>query len=60
MGSNVLRQIGIEQNRCAMAYQGCGKAIFCYLLLKGSRKNFLYLVLLSYHTKQLHIESHCL
>lgn len=33
-------QIRIEQNRCAMAYQGCGKAVFCYLLLKGSRKYF--------------------
>ena len=25
------RQIGIEQNRCAMACQGCGIAIFCFL-----------------------------
>ena len=24
-------QIGIEQNRCAMACQGCGIAIFCFL-----------------------------
>ena len=26
-----LDQILIEQNRCAMAYQGCGIAIFCFL-----------------------------
>ena len=25
------RIIGIEQNRCAMACQGCGIAIFCFL-----------------------------
>lgn len=27
----LLRQIYIEQNRCAMACQGCGIAIFCFL-----------------------------
>ena len=25
------QQMGIEQNRCAMACQGCGIAIFCFL-----------------------------
>jgi hypothetical protein len=25
------RTTGIEQNRCAMACQGCGIAIFCFL-----------------------------
>ena len=30
MGESV-REIGIEQNRCAMACQGCGIAIFCFL-----------------------------
>lgn len=25
------KEIGIEQNRCAMAYQGYGIAIFCFL-----------------------------
>ena len=25
------KQTGIEQNRCAMACQGCGIAIFCFL-----------------------------
>ena len=29
--STILPQNGIEQNRCAMACQGCGIAIFCFL-----------------------------
>ena len=30
-GIELLSKIGIEQNRCAMACQGCGIAIFCFL-----------------------------
>lgn len=35
-----VNQTGSEQNRCAMVCQDCDKAIFCYLLLKSSRKYF--------------------
>ena len=49
--SNVsVRQIPIEQNRCAMACQGCGAVLF---LLKSSGITFHNPLLLSYHTKQL-------
>ena len=44
------RQIPIEQNRCAMACQGCGAVLF---LLKSSGITFHNPLLLSYHTKQL-------
>ena len=40
----------IEQNRCAMACQGCGAVLF---LLKSSGITFHNPLLLSYHTKQL-------
>ena len=40
----------IEQNRCAMACQGCGAVSF---LLKSSGITFRNPLLLSYHTKQL-------
>ena len=43
-------QIPIEQNRCAMACQGCGAVLF---LLKSSGITFHNPLLLSYHTKQL-------
>jgi len=43
-------QISIEQNRCAMACQGCGAVLF---LLKSSGITFHNPLLLSYHTKQL-------
>ena len=43
-------QIAIEQNRCAMACQGCGAVLF---LLKSSGITFHNPLLLSYHTKQL-------
>lgn len=43
-------KIGIEQNRCAMACQGCGAVLF---LLKSSGITFHNPLLLSYHTKQL-------
>ena len=42
--------ITIEQNRCAMACQGCGAVLF---LLKSSGITFHNPLLLSYHTKQL-------
>ena len=42
--------ISIEQNRCAMACQGCGAVLF---LLKSSGITFHNPLLLSYHTKQL-------
>ena len=40
----------IEQNRCAMACQGCGAVLF---LLKSSGSTFHNPFLFSYHTKQL-------
>jgi len=40
----------LEQNRCAMACQGCGAVLF---LLKSSGITFHNPLLLSYHTKQL-------
>ena len=43
-------QYPIEQNRCAMACQGCGAVLF---LLKSSGITFHNPLLLSYHTKQL-------
>ncbi|WP_306764878.1 hypothetical protein, partial [Agathobacter rectalis] len=43
-------QLPIEQNRCAMACQGCGAVLF---LLKSSGITFHNPLLLSYHTKQL-------
>jgi hypothetical protein len=43
-------QIPLEQNRCAMACQGCGAVLF---LLKSSGITFHNPLLLSYHTKQL-------
>jgi len=43
-------QIPIEQNRCAMACQGCGAVLF---FLKSSGITFHNPLLLSYHTKQL-------
>ena len=45
-----LSLIPIEQNRCAMACQGCGAVLF---LLKSSGITFHNPLLLSYHTKQL-------
>ena len=45
-----LRKISFEQNRCAMACQGCGAVLF---LLKSSGITFHNPLLLSYHTKQL-------
>ena len=30
-GLGIAREFGIEQNRYAMASQGCGIAIFCFL-----------------------------
>ena len=45
-----LNQFLIEQNRCAMACQGCGAVLF---LLKSSGITFHNPLLLSYHTKQL-------
>ena len=47
---DALDQILIEQNRCAMACQGCGAVLF---LLKSSGITFHNPLLLSYHTKQL-------
>ena len=44
------QHIPIEQNRCAMACQGCGAVLF---LLKSSGITFHNPLLLSYHTKQL-------
>ena len=44
------KEIEIEQNRCAMACQGCGAVLF---LLKSSGITFHNPLLLSYHTKQL-------
>ena len=44
------RKNKIEQNRCAMACQGCGAVLF---LLKSSGITFHNPLLLSYHTKQL-------
>ena len=46
----VIRQIPVEHNRCAMACQGCGAVLF---LLKSSGITFHNPLLLSYHTKQL-------
>ena len=43
-------KLPIEQNRCAMACQGCGAVLF---LLKSSGITFHNPLLLSYHTKQL-------
>ena len=43
-------QLTVEQNRCAMACQGCGAGLF---LLKSSGITFHNPLLLSYHTKQL-------
>ena len=50
------RQIGVEQNRCAMACQGCG-AVLLYQQIKSSGKTLRNSVLLSYHTKQLNTEN---
>ena len=45
------KQILIEQNRCAMACQGCG-AVFLFRQLKSSGNQVLIVVLLSHDTKQ--------
>jgi len=40
-GSHVVLQITIEQNRCAMAYQGCGAVfIFSTIIKKGNGNSF--------------------
>ena len=45
------RQNKIEQNRCAMACQGCG-SVFSFLKLKSSGNQVLIVVLLSHHNQQ--------
>ena len=45
----IFRQTGIEQNRCAMACQGCGAVLF---LLKSSGITFHNPLLLSHHNQQ--------
>ena len=44
-------QLPVEQNRCAMACQGCG-AVFLYTLIKSSGNQVLQVVLLSHHNQQ--------
>lgn len=53
-----LPQIPIEQNRCAMACQGCG-AVFTSLQNKRSGNQVLKVVLLNHHKITIKQDRHC-